>query len=214
MNNLFPLKNLRVSLSGLKTKMSEIKQLLNEFDKVKISNRGTGACGAKTNENGKTFEDLTNNELRLISKGFTKTVYNKNKYGYYLEKNDTVFILQDGFKSYMKMKYDIDTILKPDEAYIITSDDKITLKILEKKNQNVEGSVDTKLLASHGLRCIYEYMCGERFDIEYGLCLSDWFKQHKNDDKYIYYNMFFEQHNIKVFYADESYFDNLDKWIN
>ena len=76
------LKNLRVSLNGLKTKMSEIKQLLNEFDKVKISNRGTGAGGAKTNENGKTFEDLTNNETRLVSQGFTKTLLNKNKFGY------------------------------------------------------------------------------------------------------------------------------------
>ena len=61
--------------------MSEIKQLLNEFEKVKISNRGTGAGGAKTNENGKTFEELTNNESRLVSKGFNKTVYNK-KYDY------------------------------------------------------------------------------------------------------------------------------------
>ncbi len=195
--------------------MSEIDQLIKDVQKVKITNRGTGAGGAKTNENGKSFEELTNNELRLLTQGFTKNVYNKNnKYGYYLEKNDTVFVLQDGFKTYMKMRYDIEISLKPDEAYIITRDDKINLKILEKKNQNTEGSVDAKLLAAYGFKCVYELICGEKFNVEYSFCLSNWFKQHKNEDKYIYYNMFLAQHDIKIFYADESYFENLDKWIN
>ena len=35
-------------------------------------NRGTGAGGKATNLNGKQFEELTNNEPRLLSQGFIK----------------------------------------------------------------------------------------------------------------------------------------------
>ena len=95
------LKNLRVSLRGLKKflKMSEIEELVNGFGNIKIKNRGTGAGGAKTNANGKTFEELTNNESRLIAGGYTKTVFKNSTFGYYLTNGETVFVLQDGFKS-------------------------------------------------------------------------------------------------------------------
>ena len=56
------------------------------FTGLGLKNKGTGAGGAKTNENGKQFEEITNNEMRLLSQGFTKTVMNKNKFGYYLSK--------------------------------------------------------------------------------------------------------------------------------
>jgi hypothetical protein len=207
------LKNLRVSLRGLKKflKMSEIEELVNGFGNIKIKNRGTGAGGAKTNANGKTFEDLTNNESRLIAGGYTKTVFKNSTFGYYLTNGETVFVLQDGFKSYMKMTYDIDISFKPDEAYITTREGKTTIKILEKKNQNVTGSVDTKLYAGYGLKCTYEYICGEDFKIEYAFCLSDYFKE--NRERYIYTNMFNREHGIEILYADDDYFENLDKWI-
>jgi len=215
------LKILRGPLPRLKKiKMADkLNELVKEFAKVKIVNKGTGAGGYKTNFNGKKFEEYTNNESRLLENGYIKTVYNKNTFGYYLSKktedpsSSIVFVLQDGFKPYMKKTFDIDISFKPDEAYIITHSGKTTIKILEKKNQNCEGSVDTKLVASYGLRCMYEYICGENFNIEYSLCLSEWFKEHQKD-KYIYTNMFLDKHNINVFYSDENYFINLDSWIN
>ena len=47
-------------------------------------NKGTGAGGAKTNVVGKSFEQLTSNEPRLIAEGFIRTNMTKGKYGYYL----------------------------------------------------------------------------------------------------------------------------------
>ena len=37
-----------------------------------INNKGTGAGGAKTNHNGKNFDDKTDNEQRLLENGYTK----------------------------------------------------------------------------------------------------------------------------------------------
>jgi hypothetical protein len=36
-----------------------------------IINKGTGAGGSNTNYYGKKFEDKTNNQQRLLSKGYT-----------------------------------------------------------------------------------------------------------------------------------------------
>lgn len=193
-------KSLRVSLKGLR----------------KFRVKGTGAGGYKTNEHGKQFEDLTNNETRLISQGFTKTLLNKNKFGYYLSKkeneNETIFILQGGLIDYMKQMYSIELFRNPDEAYIIKTPETTTIKILEKKYQNCNGSVETKLWASPSLKREYELVCGEQFRIEYALCLSDWFKQ-QNSIKYTILNKILGETGIKVLYSDNNYFENLDKWI-
>ena len=45
----------------------------------KIINGGTGAGGKNTNIHGKQFEDLTNNENRLIENGYVKKFYNNKK---------------------------------------------------------------------------------------------------------------------------------------
>ena len=73
----------------------------------KIINRGTGAGGAQTNTNGKQFEALTNNQSKLIEQGYEKHIINnKSKYGYYYKKKfddkEIVYVLQAGFKIYMK----------------------------------------------------------------------------------------------------------------
>ena len=95
--------------------------------KEKIINRGTGAGGAATNNNGKSFEALTNNQSKLIEQGYEKHIINKNKYGYYYKKQfedkEIVYVLQAGFKTYMNKMYKIDNaeiFREPDEAYIIT----------------------------------------------------------------------------------------------
>lgn len=205
---------------------------------VVIQNRGTGAGGCETNKYGNAFEEKTNNEMRLLSDGFTKhnisqlsnTTKKSNKhptknqkYDYYLSKTDeyktVVFVLQNGLKKYMKKEYDIDIIRCPDEAYIIEyNDGRKVLKILEKKEQRVEGSVETKLWSGPSLKREYEIVLGGIFEVYYGFCVSSFLKTKiiSSDKKYIILNQIFREHNIECLFGDddEDYFTTLDIWIN
>jgi hypothetical protein len=190
-----------------------------------LTNRGAGAGGANTNLHGKRFEEETNNEGRLLEQGFEKILFQNKKvakYNYYLQKtseNKTVtFVLQNGLKSYMKEIYKIDDIFRcPDEAYIIdTHDGKCTIKILEKKEQRVEGSVETKLWSAPALKREYEIILGPSFAVEYGFCLSSFLKEKmtSSEKKYLCLNQIFKEQNITVLFGeDETYFDTLDQWI-
>ena len=185
-------------------------------------NKGTGAGGKNTNIYGKKFEDKTNNENNLIDDGFIKESYSKTKYGYYFYKifeNKTIyFTLQNGLKLFIKSKYDIDIFRCPNEAYIIeTIDKKIIIKILEKKEQNVEGSVETKLWSSPSLKREYELILGENFKIEYSLCLSKFLsnKFKSIDMKYNILKKILDENNINILYGDDDdYFLKINHWIN
>jgi hypothetical protein len=184
-----------------------------------IINKGKGAGGANTNCYGKKFEDKTNNQERLIEMGYVKHL--KNGY-YYLEKifedKTVVFVLQYGLKKYLKNKYNIEIFRKPDEAYIIeyTNGEKI-IRILEKKEQSKEGSVETKLWAGGGLKREYELVLGDEFKVVYGYCVSK-FLQHKlvsSDKKFVILNQILQENDIDVLFGDdENYFATLDKWID
>jgi hypothetical protein len=204
---------------------------------ILVNNRGTGAGGCETNKYGKAFEEKTNNEMRLLSDGFMKhnisqlsnTTKKSNKpttknqiYDYYLSKTDEyktiIFVLQNGLKKYMKMKYDIDIIRSPDEAYIIEyNDGRKVLKILEKKEQRVEGSVETKLWSGPSLKREYEIILGNSFTVYYGYCVSSFLKTKitSSEKKYIILNQIFIENNIGCLFGDdEDYFTKLDIWIN
>jgi hypothetical protein len=118
----------------------------------------------------------------------------------------------------MKFKYDIDIFRCPDEAYIIEyKSGKIDIKILEKKEQNMDGSVETKLWAGISLKREYEIVLGEKFNIYYCFCVNNFLKNKfiSEDKKYIILNKIFIENNINVLYGDdENYFDLLNKWIN
>jgi hypothetical protein len=188
-----------------------------------IVNKGTGAGGANTNYYGKKFEDKTNNEKRLLENGYEKIILNKkSKNGYYLFKNfedkKVTFVSQSGLKEYIKFKYSIELFRCPDEAYIIEyNTGRKVLKILEKKEQNVEGSVDTKLLAGPIFKEEYEEALEYNFDVEYAFCVSK-FLQNKiisNEKKYIIFNKLMKKHNISILFGDDDdYFENLDTWLN
>jgi hypothetical protein len=185
------------------------------------TNKGTGAGGKNTNVNGKSFEDKTDNKKRLLKIGYKESIINakkeKSKYNFYLEKDNMVYVTQNGFKTFCKKNYNIDAIRNPDEAYIIKKDNKTIIKILEKKAQNMEGSVETKLWACIGLKREYEIDFGENFIIEYAFCLSTFLQKkiESNDKKYIILKRILEENNIKILYGDdEDYFDKLDNWIN
>ena len=190
-----------------------------------IINKGTGAGGANTNYYGKNFEEKTNNQQRLLELGYTKNSFTKNPkkaYDYYLSKTFEdkiiVFVLQNGLKIYMKNKYNIDLFRCPDEAYIIEyKNGRKVIKILEKKEQNVEGSVETKLWSGPSLKREYELVLGAEFEVFYGFCVSKFLKNKliSNEKKYTILNTIFKETNIAVLFGDdENYFETLDTWFN
>jgi len=150
-----------------------MNELTEEKTQSIIINKGTGAGGANTNYYGKQFEEKTNNQDRLLEMGYIKNSYTnkpKKMYDYYLSKTfedkKIVFVLQNGLKTYMKKIHNIELFRCPDEAYIIeyTSGRKV-IKILEKKEQNVDGSVETKLWAGSALKREYELVLGSEFEV-------------------------------------------------
>jgi hypothetical protein len=183
------------------------------------SNRGTGAGGAATNVNGIAFETKTSNEPRLLASGFErKTIPKcKGKYAYFLEKDNTVFVTQNGLKQYMKSTFGVELFREPDEAYLRKEGDVYILKILEKKNQNVAGSVDSKLGLGYFFISEYKSCLPETFRVEYAFCLSEFLKKDFMADtqKAAHLRKFNAEHKIPVFFGDdEDYFTKLDEWIH
>lgn len=188
-------------------------------------NKGCGAGGANTNYYGKKFEEKTNNQQQLLTLDYIKKSFTqkpKKAYDYYLiktfETKTIVFVLQNGLKMYMKNKYNIELFRCPDEAYIIEyTNGKKVIKILEKKEQNVEGSVETKLWSGPSLKREYELVLGPEFSVFYGFCVSEFLKKKliSNEKKYSILNSIFNENNIVVLFGDdENYFETLINWIN
>lgn len=186
------------------------------------TNRGTGAGGSNTNLYGIKFEDKTNNQSRLIHDGYICTKNSSKKYDYYLSKmfddRKIVFVLQSGLKYYMKRTYNIDLFRCPDEAYIIEyNTGKLVIKILEKKEQRVDGSVETKLWSGPSLKREYEMILGDVFEVNYGFCVSNFLKKKvvSNEKKYTILNKIFSESGIGVLFGDDdNYFDMFDLWLN
>lgn len=188
-------------------------------------NKGTGGGGINTNFYGKIFEEKTNNYQRLLDIGYiqNKLIEKPKKiHDYFLSKTDEnktiIFVLQQGLKIYMKKKYNIEIFRCPDEAYIIeyTNGRKI-IKILEKKEQRVEGSVETKLWSGPSLKREYEIILGNTFEVFYGFCINDFLKIKliSNKIKYKTLNIILYESKIDILYGDdENYFEKIESWIN
>jgi hypothetical protein len=195
-----------------------------QVDMSNIENKGTGAGGANTNVNGKSFEKKTENETRLLSAGFIcKTIPGSTgKYGFYLVKEITpteniTYLTQGGLKAYFAHFFQKEMCRSPDEAYLFRNGESYTLKILEKKNQNTAGSVDTKLLAGKGFIDEYEFLLGEKFKVQYAFCISAFLKKDYIADSVKSKALRFinEKYGIAVLYGDDAnYYDTLDAWIS
>jgi len=171
---------------------------------MELSNKGTGAGGAKTNLHGKAFETKTENLNGFIQK----------KIGY--EKDNMVFLRQGELKQYFKKVFQKELIRHPDEAYLIRQGDQYTLKILEKKNQNVEGSVMEKLGLGAFYKEEYEWCLGPQFKVEYAYCLSAFLKQKYLSDtlKFNFLREKNKRNNIEVLFGDdEDYQEKLNAWL-
>ena len=217
-----PLKKILRKARILTIEDEDEDDVIEELTTNVIVNKGTGAGGANTNYFGKKFEEKTDNQMRLLNEGYTKTSFTKKAYGYYLSKSfedkTVVFVLQNGLKMYMKNKYNIELFRCPDEAYIIEyNTGKKIIKILEKKEQNVEGSVETKLWSGPSLKREYELVLGSDFEVHYGFCVSAFLKKRliSNKQKYIILNTILNETNIVVLFGDdENYFETFDRWFN
>jgi hypothetical protein len=189
---------------------------------MELINKGSKAGGYLTNVVGKYFENKTNNEHFLLLIGFQKKEINDAKHGYYLEKKyrdkTIIYVLQTGFKIYMKEHYNIDMFRCPDEAYIITYKRKkpINVKIIEKKAQNVDGSVETKLWAGNSLKREYEMVLGDKFSVDYAYTLSSYLENKLKSDDYKYYilTQILNESNINIFYGEaDNYISEINDWI-
>jgi hypothetical protein len=195
---------------------------------TKIINRGTGAGGANTNKTGLKFEEKTCIENYLANKKYNKICMketNKNCYYYKYEdiekKQQIIYFTKSGFKMYFREHFDISTYKEPDEAFLIIKDGKYHLKILEKKNQNVSGSVEEKLKTGDFIRQEYELMLNDsnkknKFQVSFAFCVSKYLqdKLTSNTPKYINMNKIMKKQNIEIFFGDNSdYHDKLYNWI-
>ncbi len=196
---------------------------------TKIINKGTGAGGANTNLNGKKFEDKTCNEQFLINNEYIKINYDNknkntnknNKFNYYLLKTysdrKVYFFKQSSLKIYLKENYDIELFRHPDEAYIIEYNNGIKiLKILEKKEQNVEGSVIDKLWTGPTFKDEYQFIVDNNFKVEYSYCLNKflWEKINSENKKFKILKDILKKYDIKIFYGNKiNDLEELNNWI-
>jgi hypothetical protein len=183
-------------------------------------NKCNHAGGKNTNIFGKSFENETSMKNNLYNMEFTEKRLNKSKFGYYLKKrvDDTkiIYLTQSGLKTYFKLKYNIVLYRNPDEAYIIKTSDKCIVKILEKKEQHCEGSVETKLWAGPSLKREYEIILGDKFIVEYAYCVNEFIskKFNSNNKKYDTLKQILNESNIIILHANKpNYYKKLESWI-
>ena len=188
-----------------------------------LSNRGTGAGGAQTNANGKAFEEKT---CHLPYLGATKHAIPDKKgkndvyYEKTTEKGSITYLSQGGLKSYFKWKFDVEMDRHPDEAYVIQEGENYTLRILEKKNQNVEGSVEDKLMTGYTIAQQYLWRLKkagkQEWSVQYAYCLSAFLakKYGSNESKWEFLREFNQAHGVEVFFGEEEdYHKKLAAWI-
>lgn len=177
--------------------------------------------GANANMFGHKFEKDTCVEEMLLREGITKNIIAKGKYGYYLSKkyDDTeiIYVTQTGMKYYFEKEYKIKIFRNPDEAYIIKTKNEIIIKILEKKEQKCDGSVETKLWSGPSLKREYEILLGKNFIVHYAYCLNKYLSgKFKSDNmKYKILKQILSENDIEILCgSDEEYYDKLNTWIN
>ena len=185
---------------------SESKNAKNK--ETKIKNKGTGAGGSNTNNNGLPYEKLTDldDKIKIIErKKFSETIkFNDNEKLFIKTKKNVLFkCMKD------EMNEDIEKAhgcKKPDECYI---DKKLkNMFIIEKKFQQRNGSVCEKIQTPDFKLWQYSRTFPD-YNIIYIYCFCDWFQ--KNCKAELEY---FDYRNIPYFWGNsETYKDDMINFI-
>ncbi len=198
-----------------------IKQEKEQAKELRPVNRGTGAGGSNTNVHGKKFEEDTDNESNLLLNGYERRNIISKHYCLCkkFEDRTIIFASQNRFKSIIKHQYGIDIFRQPDEAYIIEyANGKTEIKILEKKEQHCDGSVETKLWAGVALKREYQILFESlNIEISYGFCLNKYLMNlfNSNHKKYVILRQILSENDIQVFDGEESnYLEKLNSDYN
>lgn len=141
---------------------------------------------------------------RLRADGYAQFRLGHN--GMYLEKHhDTarcVFLQQAALKPYMKLYHpEAEVIRNPDECFIVEHPDgTCCVNILEKKSQNVAGTVENKLWAAHSFKREYELLLGPNVVVKYAFCVNPFIKAYLLSDraKYVALNQILREDNELV----------------
>ena len=187
--------------------------MLYVYQQVIMNNKGTGAGGANTNVSGKSFESKMSMQLKLIDKGYTKTITDKScKFGYSLSKmiDDKIeikYVKQIGLKKYIHFYHNthefpcLDELNHPDECFIVTDTSRFVFKpkliVIEMKNQNVSGSCFDKLYNGLYYKCLYNKLIGKYYDIEYHFVVSEFIENKINKKPNL--KQILQENNILVF---------------
>jgi hypothetical protein len=191
-----------------------------------IINKGTGAGGARTNHNGLAFENKTNFEKILLEQKWEKKFLDKTHYYLELVKNNEYlyWMCKYSFQVFVLKHFGLkktDIFRQPDEVFIKINEKNINVYVIEKKNQNGEGSVEEKLRTGSFIRKEYVKMLSSIKDsnisVEYGYCVSKFLydKYLSKKPKYNIMREILEEEKIPIFYGeDENYFSIVTKWIS
>jgi len=131
-----------------------------------------------------------------------------------------IYISQGSFKLFIKQNFGIEILKKPDEAFIIGANtDNAIIVILEKKNQNVPGSVIEKIWAccmhkEAGYQMVFNESKHKHFKVEYAFCLNNYLFNEVNKEKYTNYLTILKNNDIEIFAGEKNdYFNKLYEWI-
>jgi hypothetical protein len=146
-----------------------------------INNKGLGAGGKNTNESGIPFENKTKSCIFEFLKN--KKQFELSKYGLFriFDNVKVIFCEKRCFEYAMKDLLGYKSIRKADEVLFILSYPENKVKkmvIIEKKNQNVSGSVDLKLWSGPSLLDEYYYDSKNNnvdINIDYCFIFNDYF---------------------------------------
>jgi hypothetical protein len=172
---------------------------------VKVANtinKGTGAGGAKTNENGLKYEKKSGLSMlftiiKEVKKEYTEISFdNENDAGVSIP---FIYVKKKGFLKYLKSAINENIPIahgckEPDECYI--NENTKIIFIIETKYQQTGGSVCEKLQTAPVKKEHFRELF-PTYKIEYIYCLSPWFKENCK-----YELILLERANIPVFWGD------------
>lgn len=166
------------------------------------------------------FYHFTNNVPFLYSAGFATCSEQNTSTGILLKKGQQVYLSKEAFKPFFTGYCGITPFHSPSESYVTlpnTPEDCTVVKIVEKKaDMYNDRSFEMKVWSSISLKKEYEITLGERFRIEYAICLNSMAEtQFKNLNirKSNIIHALLQENNVTLFFGEQTdYLKQLNEW--